>query len=125
VDNSLEVIKGFPCRLIRLDRHAGAAKARNTGAQRASGDILFFTDADWQMLSAKSDEALNKGEDGQEYSWSNPDSGSSGSFVAGPAADRGGQSCRLMTIVTQAGTASNTSQFTFCRQENGEWRIVR
>jgi surface antigen len=85
----------------------------------------FFTDTDWQMLSAKSDEALNKGEDGQEYSWSNPDTGSSGSFVAGPAEDRKGLSCRLMTIVTEARTASNTSQFTFCRQENGEWKITR
>lgn len=85
----------------------------------------FFTDADWEILSAKSDEALNKGEDGQEFSWSNPESGSSGSFVPGPTEDRGGLSCRLLTIVTQARTASNTSQFTFCRQENGEWRIAR
>ncbi len=85
----------------------------------------FFTDADWQMLSAKSDEALNEGEDGREYTWSNPETGNSGSFVAGPAEDRGGLSCRLMTIVTQARTASNTSQFTFCRQENGEWKIAR
>ena len=50
VDNSLEVIKGFPCQLIRLQRHAGAAKARNTGARQASGDILFFTDADCLLL---------------------------------------------------------------------------
>lgn len=85
----------------------------------------FFTDADWQMLSEKSDEVLNTGEDGQEYSWSNPESGSSGSFLAEPAEDRGGAQCRLMTIVTQAGTASNSSRFTFCRQENGEWKIVR
>ena len=85
----------------------------------------FFTDADWQLLSAKSDEVLNEGEDGQEYSWSNPETGSSGSFVAEPAEDRGELSCRLVTIVTQARTASNTSQFTFCRQENGEWKIAR
>lgn len=85
----------------------------------------FFTDTDWQILSAKSDEVLNEGEDGQEYSWSNPESGSSGSFMAEPVDDRGGLSCRLMTIVTQARSASNTSQFTFCRQENGEWKITR
>jgi surface antigen len=85
----------------------------------------FFTDADWQILSAKSDEVLNEGEDGREYSWSNPETGSSGSFMAEPAVERGGLNCRLLTIVTQARTASNTSQFTFCRQENGEWRIAR
>ncbi len=45
-DNSAEVIKGLPCRLIRLAEHGGAAKARNTGARHSRGDVLFFTDAD-------------------------------------------------------------------------------
>ncbi|OGW60103.1 MAG: hypothetical protein A2V83_02890 [Nitrospirae bacterium RBG_16_64_22] len=45
-DGSVEIIKRFPCRLIRLERHSGAARARNVGAQEAKGDILFFTDAD-------------------------------------------------------------------------------
>lgn len=45
-DDSVGIIKRFPCRLIRLEQHSGAAKARNAGARHASGDILFFTDAD-------------------------------------------------------------------------------
>ncbi len=45
-DDSLEIIKRFPCRLIRLQRHSGASKARNTGASNSNGEILFFTDAD-------------------------------------------------------------------------------
>ena len=45
-DDSVEVIKGFPCRLIRLAQHGGAAKARNTGARHGRGDVLFFTDSD-------------------------------------------------------------------------------
>src|SRR3990167_7138460 len=45
-DDSVEVIKGFPCRLIRLEQHGGAARARNTGARHSRGDVLFFTDAD-------------------------------------------------------------------------------
>jgi len=45
-DESVEVIKRFPCRLIRLAQHGGAAKARNTGARHSRGDVLFFTDAD-------------------------------------------------------------------------------
>ena len=45
-DDSVAVIKRFPCRLIRLERRGCAAKARNTGAQYSRGDILFFTDAD-------------------------------------------------------------------------------
>lgn len=45
-DNSVEIIKGFPCKLICLDKHSGASKARNIGARNSDGDVLFFTDAD-------------------------------------------------------------------------------
>jgi len=45
-DSSVEIIRRFPCRLIELSRHAGAAAARNAGAKQARGRILFFTDAD-------------------------------------------------------------------------------
>ncbi len=45
-DNSVEIIKQFPCKLIRLDKHVGASKVRNIGASDSNGDIIFFTDAD-------------------------------------------------------------------------------
>jgi GT2 family glycosyltransferase len=45
-DGSIEIIEKYPCRLVRLDRHSSAARARNLGAQHSRGDILFFTDAD-------------------------------------------------------------------------------
>jgi glycosyltransferase involved in cell wall biosynthesis len=48
-DDSVEIIGRFPCRLVRLARHGGAAKARNTGAAHSRGDVLFFTDADCVM----------------------------------------------------------------------------
>lgn len=38
-DNSAEIIKSFPCRLIALDKNSGASKARNTGAYNSSGEI--------------------------------------------------------------------------------------
>jgi glycosyltransferase involved in cell wall biosynthesis len=45
-DNSVEIIKEFPCRLIQLEQQCGASRARNVGAESSHGDILFFTDAD-------------------------------------------------------------------------------
>ncbi|UCG78023.1 MAG: glycosyltransferase family 2 protein [Nitrospirota bacterium] len=45
-DASRMIIKRYPCTLIELDEHSGAAAARNVGAGHASGEILFFTDAD-------------------------------------------------------------------------------
>ena len=45
-DRSVEIIREFPCRLVRLSRRSGAARARNAGLFEARGEILFFTDAD-------------------------------------------------------------------------------
>ena len=45
-DNSAGIIKEFPCKLISLDKHSEASKARNTGAKNSSGEVLFFIDAD-------------------------------------------------------------------------------
>jgi glycosyltransferase involved in cell wall biosynthesis len=45
-DTSTEIIERFPCRLLRLERHSGASKARNVAASNSKGDALFFTDAD-------------------------------------------------------------------------------
>ncbi len=45
-DNSVEIIKRFPCRLVRLENHSGVSAARNQGAQNSRGELLFFTDAD-------------------------------------------------------------------------------
>jgi len=45
-DDSVEVIGRHPCTLLRLERHEGAARARNVGANHSRGQILFFTDAD-------------------------------------------------------------------------------
>lgn len=45
-DDSVEIAKQFPCKLIQLDKHSGASKARNAGAGSSKGDILFFIDAD-------------------------------------------------------------------------------
>ncbi len=45
-DDSVGIIGQFPCRLIKLDRRSGSAKARNEGARHSSSKILFFIDAD-------------------------------------------------------------------------------
>ncbi|UCE71730.1 MAG: glycosyltransferase family 2 protein, partial [Nitrospiraceae bacterium] len=45
-DDSVEIIKTFPCKLVCLEQRSGTSKARNTGARSSSGEILFFIDAD-------------------------------------------------------------------------------
>jgi glycosyltransferase involved in cell wall biosynthesis len=45
-DGSMDIARNFPCRIIILDKKSGPAAARNKGADKASGEILFFTDSD-------------------------------------------------------------------------------
>ncbi len=45
-DGSSDIIGRYPCKLIQLEKHAGAAAARNAGALNSRGDVLFFIDAD-------------------------------------------------------------------------------
>ncbi|MFQ5887643.1 MAG: glycosyltransferase family 2 protein [Candidatus Hydrothermarchaeales archaeon] len=49
-DDSVNIIRRLPCKLICLDEHTGASKARNVGALKSRGDILFFTDSDCLLL---------------------------------------------------------------------------
>ena len=49
-DHSIEVIERYPCKLVHLERHGGAARARNAGAAHSRGQMLFFTDADCLLL---------------------------------------------------------------------------
>lgn len=57
-DNSVEIIRRYPCRLIRLPEHSGAAAARNAGAREARGEVLFFIDSDCIMKEDTLDVAV-------------------------------------------------------------------
>lgn len=48
-DGSWRLAEALGARLIRLPQSGGPAKARNIGAKSASGDILFFVDADVEI----------------------------------------------------------------------------
>jgi glycosyltransferase involved in cell wall biosynthesis len=45
-DNSLDIIRQYPCELICLEERSGTSVARNRGAEGSTGEVIFFTDAD-------------------------------------------------------------------------------
>lgn len=49
-DRTLEIVQKYSCRIVKLNQHKGPAVARNTGVACAESEILFFTDADVEIL---------------------------------------------------------------------------
>ena len=45
-DATLDIIEKFPCKIVRLTKHSGAAVARNEGVKQSTGDIVLFLDSD-------------------------------------------------------------------------------
>lgn len=45
-DGSIDIASRFPCTVVRSRLNRGSGAARNVGAARASGDVLFFLDSD-------------------------------------------------------------------------------
>ncbi len=50
-DNTVEIVKKYPVRMVQMERNGGPAKARNRGVKEAKGDIIFFLDSDVIVLN--------------------------------------------------------------------------
>lgn len=55
-DKTAELLKRYPCKVIKLKENSGVSIARNMGAKKAKGRLLYFVDAD---IVQKTDNILN------------------------------------------------------------------
>lgn len=70
--------------------------------------------------------ALEQNQTGQQSSWSNPDSGNSGSITPTRTTyNTTGQPCREYQQTIVVGGKTQSGYGTACRDANGDWRIVR
>jgi surface antigen len=83
-----------------------------------------FTNQDWDLLRRAGQNALMRGADGDIEGWSNPATGAYGTIQPLDTTERDGATCRRTVIYNNAGGASGTSRFTFCKQEDGAWRVA-
>lgn len=58
-DNTVKIARNYPVKLIQLQINSGPAKARNIGVKAASGDIIFFLDADVIVMDGTIQEVKN------------------------------------------------------------------
>jgi surface antigen len=83
--------------------------------------VQWLTPADAKMLSDALDAALSAEKEGTEETWSNPDTGASGSVKFRRAFMRGDTPCRSLQIRTTAQDITNGGVYDLCRQPNGTW----
>ncbi len=49
-DDTIEIVKAYPVKVIQMEKNGGPARARNRGVREAKGDIIFFLDSDVLVL---------------------------------------------------------------------------
>ena len=84
-----------------------------------------FTNQDWDLMRQAGQDALARGTDGDIQGWSNSATGAYGTIQPLDTTERDGTTCRRAVIYNNAGGASGTSRFTFCKQPDGDWRVAQ
>ena len=88
--------------------------------------IRFFNDADLKLMSDAADKALDQAKDGEDVSWSNDQTGSSGTITPVRSFARQGKDCRRLRVVNLASKATRggaNSNVDFCNVD-GTWKIL-
>jgi surface antigen len=102
---------------------APLALAQNVGFLRG-GPMERMNREDVQLLTKNYVEALDKLPDGHTSAWLNPKTGHSGTATPQKSFERDGRKCRLVEFTNAADGLQGRSEFTFCKQPDGAWRIV-
>jgi hypothetical protein len=84
-----------------------------------------FSDADWQYLNRAIDHTLTTIEDGNSYRWNNPASPASGLLEVLESTIRDGTPCRRMRFTNFYDELKSVTEFVFCKQSDGEWKVAQ
>jgi surface antigen len=107
---------------LSLPLHAAGwiAVLKDTPAER-------FDEEDLGLFAAAAKSALNAGDGAQPVVWSNPSTGSGGSFTElGHSVGKGGEPCKRMRISVYARQRPERSvTWTACRDGTGHWQLLK
>lgn len=95
----------------------GAALGNSLGQSLDRADMVYYNQT--------SQQALERGQPGQSFPWTNPQSGNSGVVTPGSYYQAGnGQYCREFSQNISVGGKTERAYGTACRQPDGAWQIV-
>jgi len=84
-----------------------------------------FSDADWQYLNRAIEHSLANVEDGNAYHWNNPASPASGQMEMLESFRRDDSPCRRMRLTNFYDALKGVTEFIFCKQPDGEWKVAQ
>jgi surface antigen len=88
------------------------------------GPVAYLNDADKELLRNTLGEALNDGNEGDSFSWENPDSGNSGRFTVLDTHEDFDTTCRNVRTHTEAAGRTGGGIFRLCLADDGTWRFA-
>ena len=86
--------------------------------------ISAMTDEDITLFQRSLDRALESTPDGEAYRWDNVSTGAHGTMTPARSFQRGGQRCRHIQFQHTVQGRTGNGDFSFCRQQDGSWKIV-
>ena len=88
------------------------------------GPMERMNKEDMRLLTDNYRQALEQLADGHTSTWTNPKTGHSGTATPQKTFQRKGQKCRVLEMTNAADGLTGASEYTFCKQAVGAWKIV-
>ena len=85
--------------------------------------VNHYTPEDIEIVKQVMRQALEEGDNGGVFEWSNPDSGHSGSVSPRTDTLQDGKRCRQTRFTSHTQGEQNVSEFFLCRQADGVWAV--
>ena len=111
----------------------GSGRVAATAAGAVAGFLIgadlgrLLDKVDRAYVAQTAHRALESNPSGQSSSWSNPDSGNSGTFTptrTTHTSSQNGKNCREYLQTITVGGRSETARGTACRRVDGTWQII-
>ena len=108
--------------VVALSLLSASVMASNMGFLNET-PAKYYSDHDWELLSAAQQKALDSAPDNTKVSWRNETGDNSGYFIPSKTTRQNGTTCRNLKIFMNADGLQTLVNFRYCRV-NGEWKYT-
>ena len=111
--------------VMLLSLFAYNASAINLMFMSKQAPARKFSEADWQYFNRAIEHTLANVEDGASYRWNNPASPANGLLEVLESTSRDDMPCRRARLTNYYDERKGVTEFVFCKQPDGEWKVAQ